>query len=56
MAKFDGIRMQDLVEVQDPDKDPYSYLKRYILEENYKDWFERNYPDNTIYGDRKSVV
>ena len=21
MAKFDGIRMQDLVEVQDPDKD-----------------------------------
>jgi hypothetical protein len=34
----------------DPDKDPYSYLKRYILEENYKDWFERNYPDNTIYG------
>ena len=42
-----GKKTEDFV---DPDKDPYSYLKRYILEENYKDWFERNYPDNTIYG------
>ncbi|SVC67834.1 uncharacterized protein METZ01_LOCUS320688 [marine metagenome] len=42
-----GKKIEDFV---DPDKDPYSYLKRYILEENYKDWFERNYPDNTIYG------
>jgi len=41
-----GKKIEDFV---DPDKDPYSYLKRYILEENYKDWFERNYPDNTIY-------
>ena len=42
-----GKKIEDFV---DPDKDPYSYLKRYILEENYKDWFDRNYPDNTIYG------
>ena len=42
-----GKKIEDFV---DPNKDPYSYLKRYILEENYKDWFERNYPDNTIYG------
>ena len=42
-----GNKIEDFV---DPDKDPYSYLKRYILEENYKAWFERNYPDNTIYG------
>jgi len=41
-----GKKTEDFV---DPDKDPYSYLKRYILEENYKDWFERNYPDSTIY-------
>ena len=33
----------------DPDKDPQSYLKRYILEEKYRDWFNRNYPDSTIY-------
>ena len=42
-----GKKTEDFV---DPDKDPYSYLKRYILEEKYKDWFDRNYPDNTIYG------
>jgi uncharacterized membrane protein YeaQ/YmgE (transglycosylase-associated protein family) len=42
-----GKKIEDFV---DPDKDPYSYLKRYILEEKYKDWFDRNYPDNTIYG------
>ena len=41
-----GKKIEDFV---DPDKDPHSYLRRYILEEKYKDWFERNYPDNTIY-------
>ena len=45
-----GSRDKKTEDFVDPDKDPYSYLKRYILEENYKDWFERNYPDNTIYG------
>jgi len=24
-------------------------LERYLLEEKYKDWFDRNYPDQTIY-------
>ena len=42
-----GKKIEDFV---DPNKDPGSYLKRYLLEEKYKDWFERNYPDNTIYG------
>ena len=42
-----GKKIEDFV---DPDKDPHSYLRRYILEEKYKDWFERNYPDSTIYG------
>ena len=45
-----GSRDKKTEDFVDPDKDPYSYLKRYILEENYRDWFERNYPDNTIYG------
>jgi len=31
------------------DKDPYDYLKRYIKETKYKDWFNRNYPNHTIY-------
>ena len=42
-----GKKIEDFV---DPNKDPGSYLKRYLLEEKYKDWFDRNYPDNTIYG------
>jgi len=33
----------------DPDKDPRDYLKRYIKESKYKNWFHRNYPDHTIY-------
>ena len=33
----------------DPNKDPNDYLKRYINESKYKDWFNRNYPNYTIY-------
>jgi len=41
-----GKKTEDFV---DPNKDPHSYLKRYLLEEKYKDWFDRNYPNQTIY-------
>ena len=33
----------------DPKKDPHEYLQRYLKEPKYKDWFNRNYPDFTIY-------
>ena len=33
----------------DPDKNPHEYLKRYLKESKYKDWFNRNYPNFTIY-------
>tara|TARA_Y100000310_G_scaffold107674_1_gene106070 strand:+ start:60 stop:785 length:726 start_codon:yes stop_codon:yes gene_type:complete len=33
----------------DQNKDPHEYLKRYLKEPKYKDWFNRNYPDYTIY-------
>ena len=33
----------------DPNKDPHEYLKRYLKEPKYKDWFNRNYPNYTIY-------
>ena len=33
----------------DPKKDPHEYLKRYLKEPKYKDWFNRNYPNYTIY-------
>ena len=34
----------------DPKKDPREYLKRYLKESKYKDWFNRNYPNYTIYN------
>jgi hypothetical protein len=33
----------------DPDKNPDEYIKRYLKESKYKDWFNRNYPNFTIY-------
>jgi len=33
----------------DPDINPHEYLKRYLKESKYKDWFDRNYPNFTIY-------
>ncbi|KFM20527.1 hypothetical protein AAA799D07_00334 [Marine Group I thaumarchaeote SCGC AAA799-D07] len=33
----------------DTNKDPHEYLKRYLKEQKYKDWFNRNYPNFTIY-------
>jgi len=33
----------------DTTKDPSYYVKRYVTEPDYKDWFERNYPDYTFY-------
>ena len=33
----------------DPKKDPHDYIKRYLNESKYKDWFNRNYPNHTIY-------
>lgn len=33
----------------DQQEDPYHYIQRYTNEPSYKDWFDRNYPDYTIY-------
>jgi titin len=33
----------------DPTKDPQSYVDRYNNEPAYKEWFDRNFPDDTIY-------
>lgn len=30
-------------------EDPYHYIQRYTNEPSYKDWFDRNYPEYTIY-------
>jgi len=33
----------------DPNVDPQTYVDRYLNEQSYRDWFERNYPNKTIY-------
>ncbi len=33
----------------DPTKDPQSYIDRYNNEPAYKEWFDRNFPDDSIY-------
>ena len=33
----------------DPEKDPWSYVDRYKNEQVYREWFDRNYPEYTIY-------
>ncbi len=33
----------------DPEKGAEHYIKRYLKEVKYKAWFEKNYPDHTIY-------
>ena len=45
-----GSKEKKTLDFVDPNKDPRSYIKRYLTEEDYKDWFNRNYPNDTIYG------
>jgi len=33
----------------DTDKEPNHYVKRYVTETEYKEWFDTNYPDYTIW-------
>jgi len=40
---------KELAPFVDPKQDPQYYINRYINEETYKDWFDKNYPDITIY-------
>ena len=47
--RFGSKDKKKILDFVDPNKDPRSYLRRYITEQTYKDWFDRNYPDYTIY-------
>jgi len=44
-----GSRERKPLDFVDPSRDPHSYIERYVREENYRDWFNRNYPNSTIY-------
>ena len=41
--------IKKILDFVDTNKDPHEYLKRYLKESKYKDWFNRNYPNRTIY-------
>ena len=43
------VNVKKTMDFVDTKKDPHEYLKRYLKEPKYKDWFNRNYPNNTIY-------
>ena len=47
--RFGSEDKKKILDFVNPNKDPHSYLRRYITEQTYKDWFDRNYPDYTIY-------
>ena len=49
VTEEDGISTKQRLDFVDEDKDPHDYLKRYLKEPKYKDWFNRNYPNHTIY-------
>ncbi|MFB3151996.1 MAG: Ig domain-containing protein [Nitrosopumilaceae archaeon] len=40
---------KELAPFVDPKQDPQYYINRYNNEETYKDWFDKNYPNITIY-------
>lgn len=44
-----GSRERKPLDFVDPNRDPHTYIERYVREEDYRDWFSRNYPDHTIY-------
>jgi len=47
--RFGSRDKKKVLDFVDPNKDPQSYIRRYITEQTYRDWFDRNYPDYTIY-------
>ena len=44
-----NVNVKKTLNFVDSKKDPHEYLKRYLKEPKYKNWFNRNYPDYTIY-------
>ena len=41
-------KKKSILDFVDPNKDPQYYIERYYNEPNYKEWFDRNYPNYTI--------
>ena len=49
ITKQVDVNVKKTLNFVDGKKDPHEYIRRYLMESKYKDWFNRNYPNNTIY-------
>jgi len=49
MPKQEDLNVKNTLNFVDNKKDPHEYIRRYLMESKYKDWFNRNYPNHTIY-------
>jgi len=49
ITKQVDVNVKKTLNFVDDKKDPHEYIRRYLMESKYKDWFNRNYPTYTIY-------
>jgi len=49
ITKQVDVNVKKTLNFVDDKKDPHEYIRRYLVESKYKDWFNRNYPNHTIY-------
>ena len=49
ITKQVDVNVKKTLNFVDTKKDPHEYIRRYLMESKYKDWFNRNYPNYTIY-------
>ena len=49
ITKQVDVNIKKTLKFVDGKKDPHEYIRRYLMESKYKDWFNRNYPNHTIY-------
>jgi len=49
ITKQADVNVKKTLNFVDDKKDPHEYIRRYLMESKYKDWFNRNYPNQTIY-------
>jgi len=49
ITKQVNVNVKKTLNFVDDKKDPHEYIRRYLMESKYKDWFDRNYPNYTIY-------
>jgi len=49
ITKQIDVNVKKTLNFVDDKKDPHEYIRRYLMESKYKDWFNRNYSNHTIY-------